>query len=65
MIHTVLVIWQMGNGTEGLEMMREEFEAQYEDITFPTQVRRLANVRTIMEGRLYAEISASFVGLVV
>jgi hypothetical protein len=37
----------MGTGTEGLQMIREEFEAEAKGIVFPTQVRWLANTCTI------------------
>jgi hypothetical protein len=41
-IHTVPLVRYMGNGTEGLEKMREEFEAENEGIVIPTHVRWLA-----------------------
>jgi len=37
MIHTVPLIRYMGKGTEGLQKMREKFEAQNEGIVIPTQ----------------------------
>jgi len=51
----------MGKGTEGLPNMREEFEAEYEGILIPTQVRWLANPHTIRERRENGEIAASSV----
>jgi hypothetical protein len=33
----------MGKGTEGLEKMPKEFDAENEGVTIPTQVRRLVN----------------------
>jgi hypothetical protein len=55
----------MGKGTEGLQKMREEFEVENEGIVIPTQVRLLANPRTIRERRQNGEIAASLVVIVV
>jgi len=51
----------MGKGTEGLQKMREEFEAENAGIGIPTQARWLANHRTIRERRQNGEIAASSV----
>jgi hypothetical protein len=37
-IHAVPLVRYMGKGTEGLQKMREEFEAENEGIAIPTQV---------------------------
>jgi len=55
----------IGKGTEGLQKMREEFEAANKRIGIPTQVRWLANPRTVRERWQNGEISASSVVLVV
>jgi hypothetical protein len=60
-IHAVPLVRYMGNGTEGLQKMREEFEAENEGIKVPTQVRWLANPCTIRERRQNGEIAASSV----
>jgi hypothetical protein len=41
-IHAVPLMRYMGTGTEGLQKMPEEFEAEIESIAIPTQVRWLA-----------------------
>jgi len=64
-IHTVSLVRYMGKGMEGLQKMREEFEAENEGIVIPTQVRWLANPRTIRERRQNGEIAASSVVFVV
>jgi hypothetical protein len=64
-IHAVPLVRYMGKGTEGLQKMREEFEAENEGIAIPTQVRWLANPRTIRERRQNGEIAASSVVFVV
>jgi hypothetical protein len=64
-IHTVPLVQYMGKGTEGLQKMRDEFEAKNECIKVPTQVRWLANPRTIRERRQNGEIAASSVVFVV
>ena len=64
-INSVPRIRYMGKGTEGLQKMREEFESENECIMIPTQVRSLANPRTIRERRQNREIAASSVVFVV
>ena len=64
-IHAVPLVRYMGKGTEGLQKMREEFEAENEGIAIPTQVRWLANPRTIRERKQNGEIAASSVVFVV
>jgi len=65
MIHAVPLIRYMGKGTEGLQKMRDEFEAENEGIVSPTPVRWLANPHTIKERRQNGEIAASSVVFVV
>ena len=65
MIHTVHHIRYVGKGIEGLQKMREEFEAEKEDMVIPTQVRILANPGTIRERRQNREIATSLVVFVV
>jgi len=60
-IHAVSLIRYMGTGTEGLQKMREEFETENEGIVIRTQVRWLANPRTIREWRPNGEIAVSSV----
>jgi hypothetical protein len=55
----------MVEGTKGLHMMREEFEAENEGIVIPTQMRWQANPHTIRERRQNGEIDASSVVFVV
>jgi len=51
-IHEVLLIRLTGNGTEGLQRMREDFKAENKGIVNPTQLRWLANpVPSGREGR--------------
>jgi len=64
-IHAVPLIRYMGKSTEGLQKMREEFEAENEGIVIPTQVRWLANPRTIRERRQNGEIAVASVVFVV
>jgi hypothetical protein len=64
-IHPVPLVRYMGKGTEGLQKMREEFEAENKGIAIPTQVRRLANPRTIRERKQNGVIAASSVVFVV
>jgi len=58
-IHAVPLAWYMGKGTEGLQKMREEFEAANDGVHIATQVRWLANPLTIRERRQNGEIAAS------
>ena len=51
----------MVKGTQGLQKMRKEFEAENEGVTIPTQVWWLANPRAIRERRQIGEIAASSV----
>jgi len=64
-IHAVPLVRYMGKDTEGLLKMREKFEAENKGIAIPTQVRWLANPRTIRERRQNGEITTSSVVLVV
>ena len=64
-IHAVPLIRYMGKGTEGLQKMREEIQAENEGVAIPAQVRWLANPRTIKERRQNGEITASSVVFVV
>jgi len=57
-IHALPLVRYMGKGTEGLQKMREEFESENEGIAIPTQVRWLANPRTIRERKQHGEIAA-------
>jgi len=50
-IHTVPLVRYMGKGTDGLQKMGEEFEAENEGIAIPTYVRCLENLRTIRDTR--------------
>jgi hypothetical protein len=63
--HPVPLVRYMGKSTEGMQKMREEFEAENEGIVIPTQVRWLANPRIIKERRQNGGIVASSVVLVV
>jgi len=56
-IHTVPLIRYMGKGTECLQKMREEFDAENQGIMTHTQVKWFANPRTIREGRKNGEIA--------
>jgi hypothetical protein len=60
-IHAVPLVRYMGKGTEGLQRMLEEFEAENEGVAIPTEVRCLANPRTIRERRQNREIVGSSV----
>jgi len=64
-IHAVPLVRYMGKGREGLQKMREEFEAENEGIVIPTQVRWLAKPCPIRERRQNREIAASSVVFVV
>ena len=64
-IHAVPFVRYMGKGTEGLQKMREIFEGENDGIEIPTQVRWVANPRTIRERRQNGDIPASSVVFVV
>jgi hypothetical protein len=64
-IHAVPLVRCIEKGTEGLQKMREEFEAENAGIKVPTQVRWLVNPCTIRERRQNGEITASSVVFVV
>jgi hypothetical protein len=55
----------MGNATEALQKMREEFEQENESRTVHTQVRLLENPSTISDRRQNGEIARSSVVCVV
>jgi hypothetical protein len=59
MIHAVPLVRYMGKGPDGGQKMRGEFEAENEGVAIATQVRWLANPRTIRERRLNRDITAS------
>jgi hypothetical protein len=65
MIHGFPLLRYRGRGTKGLQMVREEFEAENEGIVIPTQVRWRANPCTIQERRQNGEIGASSVVFIV
>jgi hypothetical protein len=64
-IHAVPLMRNMGKGTEGLQKIREEFEAENKGIAIPTQVRWLANPHTIRDRRQNGGIATSSVVFVV
>jgi hypothetical protein len=64
-IHAVHLVRYMGKGTEGLQKIREEFDAENEGVAIPTQVRWLVNPHTIRERRQNGYIAASSVVVVV
>jgi len=64
-IHTVPLVRYMGNGMEGLQMMRDEIHDENNGVMIPVQVRWLANPHSIRERRQRGEISASSVVFVV
>jgi len=65
MIHAVPLVRYMRKGTEGLQTMLEESEAENDGVMITTQVRWLANSCAIRERRQYGEIAASSVVFVV
>jgi len=65
MIHAVPLVQYMGKGTEGLQMMREEFEVENEEVGIPTQEWWPANPCTIREGRKNRELAVQLVVFVV
>jgi hypothetical protein len=64
-IHRVPLARYMGEGTEGLQKIRDQFEPDNEGIVIPTLVRWLANPRTNKERRQNGKIAASSVVFVV
>jgi DNA-binding PadR family transcriptional regulator len=46
-IHTIPQVRYIGKGTEELQKMREEIEAENEGVAIPSQVRWLSNPRII------------------
>jgi hypothetical protein len=50
-IHAVPLVRYMGKGTKSLQKMRDGIEAENEAILIPTQVRSVANPRTMRERR--------------
>jgi len=64
-IHTVPLVRYMGKGTEGLQKMREEIQAENEGVAIAAQVRWLMNPRIIREREQRGEIKASSVVFIV
>jgi len=64
-IHAVPLMRYMGKGTDCLQKMREEFEAEKEGIAIPTQARWLSIHCTIRDRKQKGEIAASSVVFVV
>ena len=64
-INAVPLLRVIGQGTEGLQEMQEEFETENEGVAIPTQVRWLANPRTIRKMRQKGVITSSLVVFVV
>ena len=64
-IHTVPLGRYMGKGTEGLQKIRVENQAENEGVAIPTEVRWLWNPRSIRETEQRAEIEASLVVYIV
>jgi len=64
-IHAVPLVQYIEGVKEGLQKMREEFDAENEGIVIPNQVRWLENPNTIREMRQNGEIAASSVVCVV
>jgi hypothetical protein len=64
-IHAIPLMRYMGNGTESLQKMREEFEAENKGIVIPTQLQWLPNPHTIRERRQNREITVRSVVFVV
>jgi len=60
-IHTIPRVRYMGKGTEGLQRMKEEIQADNEGVMIPAQVRWLSNPRTIKEREHRGDIKASSV----
>jgi hypothetical protein len=64
-IHTVRLVRYKGKGTERLQKMREDIEAENEGVTISVQVRWLSNSRNIREREWRGEIKASSVVFIV
>jgi len=64
-IHTVLLVRYIGQGTEGLQNIREEIQAENEGGAIPAQVSWLSNPRMIREREQRWEIKASSVVFIV
>jgi hypothetical protein len=64
-IHAVPLVRYMGRGTAGLQKIQEEYFAENEGVTIPSQAQWLANPRDIRERRQNADITAPFVVFVV
>jgi hypothetical protein len=64
-IHAVPLVRYRGNGTEDLQKMPEESEAENKGIAITTQVRWLSNAHAMRERRQNGEIAASWVVIVV
>jgi len=64
-IQAVPLVGYMGKGTERLQKMGQQFEAENEGILTPTQVRWLANPHTIWERWPNREIDTSSVVFIV
>jgi len=64
-IHTILLLRYIGKGTEGLQKMRQEIQAENEGVAIPAQVRWLSNPRIIREREQRGEIKASSVVFIV
>ena len=63
--HTVPLVRSMGKGTNALQKLREEIQAENEEVTMPALVRWLSNPRTIKEREQRTENKASSVVFVV
>jgi len=64
-IHTVPLVRYMGKGTDGLQKMKEEIQAENEAVAIPAEVRWLSNPRIIREREQRGEIKASSVVFIV
>ena len=63
--HTVLLVWYLGQGTEGLHKIFVEFQEEYNEVRIPAQVRWLSNPCTVSEWEQRAEVNQSSVFFVV
>jgi hypothetical protein len=64
-IHAVPLIRYMGNGTEGLQELREAIEVETEGLLIPPQVRQLAYPSAVTEMRQNGGIATSTVVFIV